>query len=39
MQRLASALPEIGNMTAEEINEATKKANPNKSQPPHPDLL
>ena len=39
MQRLASALPEIGNMTAEEINEATKKANPNKSQPSHPDLL
>ncbi len=39
MQRLASALPEIGNMTAEEIDEATKKANPKKSQPPHPDLL
>lgn len=39
MQRLASALPEIGNMTAEEIDEATKKANSNKSKPSHPDLL
>ena len=39
MQRLASALPEIGNMTAEEIDEATKKANSKKSKPSHPDIL
>ena len=39
MQRLASALPEIGNMTAEEIDEATKKANSKKNKPSHPDLL
>lgn len=39
MQRLASALPGIGNMTAKEINEVTKKANSNKIQPSHPNFL